>query len=49
MIKDDANFQKDLTVKEPKILDGYNLDVNYITSAQVEHEARNLYCRKVMF
>lgn len=37
MIRDDDNFQKDMALKEPKVLDAYSLDVNYITSAQVEH------------
>ena len=49
MIKEDDNFQKDMALKEPKILDQYSLDINYITQAQVAHQARELYSRKIMY
>lgn len=38
-----------MALKEPKILDQYSLDINYITQAQVAHQTRELYCRKIMY
>ena len=49
MIQNDTNFKKDLSLKHPEILDYFNLDIKYVTSAHVEEQNKELFDKKVMY
>ena len=49
MILNDANFNKDQSIKRPEILDDFKLEIEYVTSDKVQDLNKELFDKKVMY